>query len=254
MRRPDLLVLCYHAVSPSWAASLSVSPASLRRQLGRLVGRGYESATFTNAVLEPRRRPTLCVTFDDAYRSVFVEALPVLEEVGVKGTVFAPTAFIGQAEPMSWRGIESWLDTQHRDELVPMSWEELAALREHGWEVGSHTCTHPRLSQAEDDALERELHDSRREIESRLGTCTSLAYPYGDHDDRVVEAAGRAGYLAAATLPTRLLPPTELAWPRLGVYHADGDGVFALKVSRAVRSLRRTRAWDAAYRVARALR
>jgi peptidoglycan/xylan/chitin deacetylase (PgdA/CDA1 family) len=252
---PDLLVLCYHAVSSTWPAALSVSPARLRRQLARLVRRGYRGATFTQAVLEPSREPTVCVTFDDAYASVLAEALPLLDELGLPGTVFAPSAYIGCGEPMAWPGIDGWLETQHREELVPMSWADLALLREHGWEVGSHTRTHPRLTQLDDRELERELRESRRELESRLGAvCSSLAYPYGDHDARVVEAAHRAGYLAAGALPTRFGAPTELAWPRVGVYHEDGGVVFALKVSRVVRSLRRTSGWDIAYRTFRALR
>jgi peptidoglycan/xylan/chitin deacetylase (PgdA/CDA1 family) len=255
MLTPDLLVLCYHAVSTTWPASLSVTPASLRRQLERLVRRGYRGSTFTKAVLERPRQPTLCVTFDDAYASVLTEALPLLDELGLPGTVFAPSAYIGRSEPMAWPGIDGWLDTQHRNELTPMRWDGLALLRERGWEVGSHTHTHPRLTALGDDELEHELLESKRELESRLGAaCTSLAYPYGDQDARVVEAARRAGYAAAGSLPTRFDPPTALAWPRLGVYHKDGVVIFILKVSRVVRSLRRTAGWDLAHRAARTLR
>jgi peptidoglycan/xylan/chitin deacetylase (PgdA/CDA1 family) len=255
MPAPDLLVLCYHAVSPTWPAPLSVTPTSLRRQLEGLVRRGYRSATFTDAVGGRRVRPTVCVTFDDAYASVLAEALPLLEGLGLRGTVFAPSAFVGDEDPMTWPGIDGWLHTSHREELTPMSWDDLALLREHGWEIGSHTCTHPRLTQLDDDALDRELGESKREIEARLGVeCSSLAYPYGDCDDRVIEAARRAGYRAAGALPTRFLAATELAWPRVGIYHADSPTTYALKTSRLVRSVRRTPAWNAAYRAARALR
>jgi peptidoglycan/xylan/chitin deacetylase (PgdA/CDA1 family) len=252
---PDLLVLCYHAVSPTWPAALSVSPTALRSQLSKLVRRGYRGATFSQAVLAPPSERALCVTFDDAYASVLTRALPILDSLGLPGTVFAPSAFIESSEPMSWPGIDQWLDTQYRPELVPMGWEELAELRAHGWEVGSHTHTHPRLTQLEDEELERELVQSRRELESRLGiACTALAYPYGDYDARVVDAARRAGYTAACTLPTQFVAATELTWPRLGVYHADGHAIFALKVSPLVRSLRRTAGWNTAYRAYQALR
>ena len=204
---------------------------------------------------EPPPRPTICVTFDDAYASVLTEALPLLDELGLRGTVFAPSAYVGAPEPMTWPGIDSWLETEHRAELVPMSWADLARLRERGWEVGSHTRTHPRLTQLADDDLDRELRESKEELESNLGAaCNSLAYPYGDCDARVVDAARRAGYVAAGALPTRFGAPTPLAWPRLGVYHDDGIVVFSLKVSRVVRTLRRTSGWNLAHRAARALR
>ena len=255
MPAPDLLVLCYHAVSPTWPAPLSVTPASLRKQLEGLVRRGYGSATFTDAVLTRRTRPTVCITFDDAYASVLGEALPLLEELGLRGTVFAPSSFIGAIGPMTWPGIDGWLNTPHHDELTPMSWGDLGLLQQHGWEIGSHTCTHPRLTQLGDEELDRELGASKQEIESRLGVeCSSLAYPYGDCDHRVIEAAHRAGYRAAGALPTRFLATTELAWPRVGIYHADSPTMYALKTSRLVRSVRRTPAWNAAYRSVRALR
>ena len=252
---PDVLVLCYHAVSPTWPAALSVSPARLRSQLASLVGRGYRGATFTQTVLDGPRVPTVCVTFDDAYASVRAEALPILDELGLPGTVFAPTAHIGSSEPMAWQGIDGWLKTEHRSELMPMTWDDLALLREHGWEVGSHTRLHPRLTRLDDDDLDRELRESKRDLESELGAaCSSLAYPYGDYDARVAEAARRAGYLAAAALPARFAEPTQFAWPRLGVYHEDDALSFGLKVSRVVRSLRRSPGWNLAQRAVRALR
>ena len=58
-------------------------------------------------------------------------------------------------------------------------------------------------------------------------------------------AAGRAGYEAACTLPARIHPARPLEWPRVGVYHDDSDRRYRLKVSRAVRAVRSSRAWDA---------
>ena len=75
---PDVLVLCYHAVSESWAAPLSVTPRGFERQLRLLSDRGYRGETFTEAVLAPEGAKTMAVTFDDAYRSVFEVGLPIL--------------------------------------------------------------------------------------------------------------------------------------------------------------------------------
>jgi hypothetical protein len=88
--------------------------------------------------------------------------------------------------------------------------------------------------------LARELRASRAACERELGQeCTSLAYPYGDVDHRVVEAAAAAGYAAGAALPARPTGQSALAWPRVGVYNIDSLRRFRLKVSPAVRSLRR---------------
>jgi peptidoglycan/xylan/chitin deacetylase (PgdA/CDA1 family) len=242
----DVVVLCYHAVSERWPAALSITPQHLERHVALLADRGYRGVTFQEAVVRPPAPKTVAITFDDAYRSVIELALPILSRVRFSATVFAPTKFVGLPEPMAWPGIDHWLDGEHSGELVPMSWEELDRLARADWEIGSHTRSHPRLTSLADAALEEELRGSRQDIERHLGRpCRSLAYPYGDHDDRVVEVARHAGYMTAGTLPAMLSPPRGLLdWPRIVVTHADHPRRFRLKISPLARRVRATPAWN----------
>lgn len=244
-RLKDTIILCYHAVSPDWPAPLSVTPRQLEDQLALLVGRGFTGATFDDLVHDSRaagRR--LVVTFDDAYRSVLTRAYPILERLGLPATVFAPTGWVGTERPMRWPGIDHWLAGPHESELVPLSWEELDRLAEAGWGIGSHTHSHQKLTSLGDSALERELHDSRLICEHRLGRpCHSVAYPYGDTDDRVLNAARAAGYRGGVGLGHSLRHEDSLEWPRVGVYHGDDSRRFWLKVWRPLRWLRASRAW-----------
>jgi peptidoglycan/xylan/chitin deacetylase (PgdA/CDA1 family) len=248
----DLLVLCYHAVSERWPASLSVTPHALAEQLGFVVRRGYRGVTFTEAVTQEAEGRRVAVTFDDAYESVLGLAFPILERLGLTATVFVPTAFADSGRLMSWPGVDVWLGTEHQAELAGMSWDALGRLAEEGWELGSHTRTHARLPDLDDAALHDELTGSKEACERRLGTpCRAIAYPYGAVDDRVVAAVARAGYVAAATLPESFADPAPLRWPRVGVFHKDGTGRFRLKASTAVRRARRSPAWTALERVRR---
>lgn len=234
-------MLCYHALSPRWEAALSTTPERFEAQVTKLAGRGYEAATFADAVLDPPHRRTMAITFDDAYSSVLDLAKPILDRLGLVATVFAPTDFIGDAPaPMSWPGIDNWIGTEHERELAPMSWAQLSGLAAGGWEIGSHTRSHPHLTGVDDAALEDELAGSRAEVERRLGLpCRTLAYPYGDHDRRVVAASREAGYAACGTLPSPLPRPGDPhAYPRVGVYNRDDLRRFSLKVSPAVRRVR----------------
>ena len=237
---PDRLMLCYHAVSETWPATLSVTPERLEEQLAWLADEGYRGVTATEMASPRRRRERLvAVTFDDAYRSVLERALPILDAAGMPGTLFVPTDFPDRPGPMAWPGIDQWLDGPHRDELECLTWEELRGLADAGWEIGSHTCSHPRLTQLDDAMLAAELRASRRTCEERLERpCRSIAYPYGDVDDRVVAAAGEAGYEVGVALPARWHRPEPLRWPRVGVYHGDGDRRFRSKVSPLSRRLR----------------
>jgi peptidoglycan/xylan/chitin deacetylase (PgdA/CDA1 family) len=251
---PDVLVLCYHAVSERWRSPLTISPGALERQLGRVLDRGYEPVTFTRAVLDPPAARTVAVTFDDAFRSVRDVALPVLRRLGVPATVFAPTALVGRPEPMAWAGLEAWGRGPHADELRGLAWDELAELAAAGWEIGSHTRTHPRLPDLDDAALADELHGSRTDCAAALGRpCQALAYPYGAVDARVVRAAAAAGYRAAASPLGRPLGHPRLAFPRIGLYERDEHARLHTKLSPRVRRLQRSPAWPRVAPVARAV-
>ena len=243
----DVLVLCYHAVSRTWGARLSVTPERFERQLESLVRRGYRGATFADAMSQPPAARTVAITFDDAYRSVLELAFPILERVGLPATVFVPTCFAGRDEPMAWPGIDGWLHGPHEHELCPLDWEQLRGLAAAGWEVGSHTVSHPKLTELDAGSLERELTESRATCEKTLGSpCTSIAYPYGDVDARVVRATSEAGYSFGAALPSAFHVPRTLEWPRVGVYDADRAWRFRLKSCRPGRALRSSAAGERA--------
>ncbi len=242
MTRGAVLVLCYHALSEQWPAALAVRPGRLEAQLRLLRLRGYRGATFYEAVTSPPAAKTVAITFDDAFRSVAELAFPILARAGMPGTVFVPTAFADSGRPLHWAGIDHWSDGSYASELAGLTWEELRGLVDAGWEIGSHTRSHPRLTELDDDALAAELEQSRASCERETGQpCRSLAYPYGDVDARVIAAARRAGYEVAAGLPARPGPSLPLAWPRVGVYHADALWRFHAKTVPLVRRLRADR-------------
>ena len=234
------LLLAYHAVG-SWSPTLAIPAPALRAQLSLLRRRGYVG--FTAAEAERRRQEgtlparAVVVTFDDGFRSVLL-AKPILDELGFPATVFAVTGFVDSHEPLRWPGLE-----QSEESL---DWSELELLREAGWEVGSHTATHPLLPDLDDAELERELADSRATIQKRLGSCETLAYPYGRADERTAAAAARAGYLAAFTLGRVHRPDEPWRRPRLGLRRVDRGPRLRVRLSSSAALLRRSRTAAAA--------
>lgn len=218
----DVLVLCYHGVSDTWPAPTTVRPDDFQRQLAAFVDKGYRGATLSDALISPVAERTLVVSFDDAHRSVLELAAPAMARLGIPGTVYVPTSYAGSERPMAWDGYDMWLGTEHESELLCMSWDDLRGLRDDGWEVGSHTRSHPRLSTLTESEIATELSESRHECEEHMGAaCRSIAYPYSDYDPRVLRAAAEVGYRFGATVPRGPAPPLPLEWPRVGVYHGE---------------------------------
>jgi peptidoglycan/xylan/chitin deacetylase (PgdA/CDA1 family) len=249
-----VLVLCYHAISDSWPDPLAVDAGRLDAQLERLLRRGWHATTFSDAVTAPPAPRTLAVTFDDGFRSVIRFALPVLTRLGIPGTVFVPSAFVDDGRPFAWPQIDRWLGTDHESELEGMSWGELAELRDGGWEIGSHSASHPRLTALADAPLTSELRASKAAIERGVGCrCRSIAYPYADVDARVAAAARAAGYEAGAALLPLRHEGDRLRYPRVPVFATETGVRHRLHVTRTVRRLQATRAWPAVRRAGRRL-
>jgi peptidoglycan/xylan/chitin deacetylase (PgdA/CDA1 family) len=168
------------------------------------------------------------ITFDDASLSQLELGLPVLARRGVRGVVFVPTGLVGgyfHGEPI-------------------LTIEQLHQLNEAGWELGSHTVTHPRLArngavQVSRDQLERELRGSRNWLAEHGFEATALAYPYGRYNEEVEEQAARTYRYVRTTEDG--LNTVSAAHPRLSSYSLCQRRVRRFK--RAVKDAAQRGAW-----------
>ena len=217
MTRFRPLVLCYHAVSETWEHQLSSRPEAIARQL-RVLLRWYRPVTAAEVITAGRRG--LHVTFDDAFRSA-TSVLPTLQRLGVPATIFVCSDYADSGRALGVKELLAEV-AAHPAELETLRWDELRALVEDGVEIGSHTASHPHLTELGDAELDRELSESRERIADELGRpCLYLAYPYGDEDRRVRAAARKAGYAAAFALPGAKSPADTFGIPRLGISRKD---------------------------------
>jgi peptidoglycan/xylan/chitin deacetylase (PgdA/CDA1 family) len=233
-KRGRPLVLCYHAISDTWEDALAVPLRVFEQQMRAVLKRGYRPATAAETL--SARGKVVHVTFDDAFRSV-AKALPVLERLGMPATVFACPVLADGGKALAVPELRAQVE-EAPDELATMAWDELRSLIDRGFEVGSHTLTHPHLPVLGDDELRRELQESRERLEDGLGVaCRFLAYPYGEEDERVRAAARSSGYEGAFALPGRQAPADVYAVPRVGIWRTDGSRRVTLKTSTLGRRL-----------------
>lgn len=199
-----------------------VAPALLKSQLDCLATRGWRWASLEDTVETARfgKRPPrdqFAITFDDGYESVFAHAVPALAERGMKATVYVVAGAIG--------GLNEWdYKAGDRQERL-MSASQIREIADCGFEIGSHTLTHPHLTDLNESALKRELVDSKHLLEDLIGReVDSFSYPYGDYDDRVLAATIVAGYKNAVS--TKLgaagkssvyeIPRVNVRWSAIG--------------------------------------
>jgi len=108
-----------------------------------------------------------------------------------------------------------------------------------GWEIDSHTLTHPDLTTLSGAALRHELVGSRKRLRELFGVRANFfCYPSGRYDQAVIAAVKDAGYLAATTTQPGWARPVAdpLALSRVRV---DG-GMSARTVLQLLRDARST--------------
>jgi peptidoglycan/xylan/chitin deacetylase (PgdA/CDA1 family) len=184
-------ILMYHYIrvvdqaSDPLGYNLSVAPELFEQQMGWLHDQGY-TAVRMEAVARCLRGEAACpskavaLTFDDGYEDAFTTALPALRRYGFTATFYIISGLVGQPGYMSW--------------------EQLAALRDAGMEIGAHTIDHPDLTSLDAAEANRQIAQSKADIERGLGIeVASFCYPTGLYNAAIEEQVRAAGYLSAAT-------------------------------------------------------
>jgi len=194
------VVLAYHDVLPS-AGGYHVTPHRLRAQLELVRSSGLEFVELASIVERLERgesvRGLASVTFDDGLLGVAEHGMEVLEALGVPATVFVVTEGMG-TPPRWWQGAQRTLSAAEVASIASTS--HIA--------VASHCCTHRSLPSLADPDLAYELTCSRASLEDLLGRRVDLlAYPSGEHDERVRAASSRSGYRAAFTFRNGRVTP-----------------------------------------------
>jgi peptidoglycan/xylan/chitin deacetylase (PgdA/CDA1 family) len=263
-RSRGAVFLCYHSVAAEGPRYLTVSADLFERQLALLRRRGMRGgdlAALEGLVAGRSAGPTAFLTFDDGFRDNCETVLPLLREYGFPGFVFVLPPLLEAGDAFEWPEMKADLE-RFGATMRSVDWPMLERMKEGGFEVGSHTLSHAHLPLLEPERLREELWDSRQAIRERLGSCDTLAYPFGEWSEEVAAAAAECGYRFAFTLPTvsGQRRATPLSIPRVNVDYRDEERRFEAKVSplgrrvllsSAVGALRRRRRAAAATRPAR---
>lgn len=197
-------VLVYEVVNEPRAdtadPSIWVPPNEFEAQMTHLADDGYHAVTMRQVWAAWKQGGVLpskpvVISFDTGYHSVYANALPVMRERRLPGTLF--------------------LDPAQTEADFPAS--EVKALIQAGWELGA---------QPSDDgdvpgARRRLRQEFRRRVEF-------MSYPGGRFDATASAAADAAGFLGAMTLEEGVASPDEPPFELDRIPIRNGDGADGL--------------------------
>lgn len=195
-RKSSVKVMMYHRIVEDtehmrgyfW----TITKSQLRQELEMLDKWGYtcigfqDYSLFQKGELVLPKKPVI-LTFDDGYEEIHKNALPILREFGVKATMFV----LGDQKVRA----NLW-DTDPDINGVPLlDGRRIRELYQAGFEIGSHSMTHPSLTKLPGKEAWMEISDSKKNLEDLIqASVTTFAYPFGLATQALKEMVRSAGY------------------------------------------------------------
>ncbi len=212
-------ILMYHGISPPPAGNpnpgLFVPEDEFEEQVQWLYEQGYHAVTLEDVFAawhddKPIAAKPVVISFDDGLRSQYEGARPILTRLG-------------------WPAVLNLEIDNVRDGELTESM--VGDLIHEGWEIDSHTLTHPDLTSVDPTRLTREVSGSRDWLQRHFDIPVDFfCYPAGKYDDAAIVAVRAAGYEGATTTEEGLAGPHDdpFTLRRVRVDPADAiDGLAA---------------------------
>lgn len=185
----QVIVLCYHRIEGEKGGPLSISAEQFEQELQAIKDAGIQVISMADFLAWKRGEKTIppraaIITIDDGYASGYSVGWPILKKFGYPFTMYVYTNFVNS-------GGKS------------ITWQQLEEMRDDGVDIASHTLSHSDLKAGKKGKtdeeyvawLQSEMAGSKKIIEDKLGIrVTTLAFPYGVHNETVRKVGMEAGY------------------------------------------------------------
>jgi peptidoglycan/xylan/chitin deacetylase (PgdA/CDA1 family) len=188
-------VLIYHKLGPRPGGvrlkGLYLGKALFTRQLEELRRAGFTTGSLSDCTTKPPSKQVV-ITFDDGYVNALRHGLGPLAVTQFKAVQFLTADLLGKRN--EWDVPLGETPEPMMDQAQVQEW--LAA----GHEIGSHTLTHPYLTQLPRSRAREEITASRKKLEDIFSRVIEhFCYPYGDWNEAVRDMVMEAGYRTACT-------------------------------------------------------
>jgi peptidoglycan/xylan/chitin deacetylase (PgdA/CDA1 family) len=171
---PAAVILTYFSVSDDFGGFAGIDPQSFAAHMDFLKRENISVIPLSQALKAIDQGTMLpdasvVITFEDADRSVLLNALPVLKEHGFPFTVFLS------------------LTTEGQQRSGALSHKDIKTIKDTGLaEFGLHGTAYRALTGLSDEDIRRDVNAARADLRDLTGQDpVAFAYPYGAYDDRI---------------------------------------------------------------------
>ena len=171
-------VLLYHSISND-NSSMSLNINFFENQMKYLKNNGFQTVDFNEIDPNLKSKKQIIITFDDGYKDILNNALPILKKYNFKATSFFVTNLIGQNN--------SW-DVKKKSYIKKeiMNPSDILQWISSGMHIGSHSHNHVDLTKISEEKLLYELEFSKKFLEDKFDNKNNIfCYPYGKVNENV---------------------------------------------------------------------
>jgi len=211
IKSPTVSILLYHSVSYDNTV-VDVEPKNFEYQI-KYIMRNFDIITLDQVIdyIQGKiilRKPSVALTFDDGYKDILHNVVPILKKYKIHATIFV------LASPHN----------ANRNELANnkkiVNFLEIKKLKNTGWTIGCHTATHPNLAKLDKTMLKKEIIGSKTILEKKIkSTINFFCYPKGIYNSKVLKVTKKANYKAAFTTEAGFIKQSSDLYkiPRIGI-------------------------------------
>jgi len=184
------IILTYHRVNNDISdVEMTVKPEHFMKQMSYLVLK-YHVVSLDQLIfktnMQQQQRDIVAITFDDGYADNFHFAFPVLREKRLPATIFLISDMIGRIEKRM------------------LTLCQIKKMQVQGISFGSHTCSHPILTEISLELAKDEIQRSKKDLELLIGKKVEcFAYPKGKknhYNSAIKNELIKCGYKFAVTM------------------------------------------------------
>ena len=180
------IVLMYHRFEAKEYPSTSISKENFYSQLLYLKENNFKVLPLSRLVdffynNNPLPSKSIFITIDDAFKSFYNHAFPILKEFNFPFSVFLSTDFVDKKEQSDF-----------------MSWEMIKEIKQNEGSIFNHSHKHQSFLKKNLEEVKKDISTADQILQKNLGRLEKIiSYPYGESSKSVQKLVQNLGYKIA---------------------------------------------------------